>query len=97
MTKRLKSIPGLLLLLGLSGVCLAAEPLSEQALADITAQGQEDGSHERSSGRSTSTVSSHNVSHTSLTIQNQSQTHLRGGAVNNAAGRNQIANGINVR
>jgi hypothetical protein len=97
MTKHPKSILGLLLLLGLSGVCLAAEPLSEKALAEITAQGQEDGSREPSSSRSTSTVSSHNMSHTSLIIQGQSQTHLRGGAVNNAAGRNQIANGINVR
>jgi len=75
----------------------AAEPLSEESLDKITAQGQENVPQEPMTNGSTATVGTHSVGHTNLTLQPNSQTHLRGGAINNAAGRNQIANGINVR
>ena len=96
MTKGMTLISGLALLV-LASLGFAAEPLSEESLDKITAQGQELKTQEPSTMRPTSTVGSNNQSHTNLTIQSQSQTHLRAGTVNNAAGLNQIANGINVR
>lgn len=96
MTKWLTLIPGLGLFV-LAGLGLAAEPLSEKSLDKITAQGQENQTQPPATKSRAANRGTHNLGHINLTIQSQSQTHLRGNAVNNAAGRNQIANGINVR
>ena len=96
MTKRLILIPGLGLLIA-AGVGFAAEPLSEESLDKITAQGQQHKTEAPATMNTTSTISTHDQSHTILTIQSRSQTHLRGAAINNAAGVNQIGNGINIR
>jgi len=80
-----------------SGASLAAELLSEAALEKTTARGREDTAVEVLQAGSTVNLLFQSQSHISQTIQPRSQTNLGGGALTNAAGRNQIANGLNLR
>ena len=93
----MRSITALLMLLSWPALSVAAELLSEKALEETTARGRQAEFSETVTAGSTTTVDIQNLNRISLTIGARSQTNLRGGAVTNAAGRNQIANGINLR
>ena len=101
--KRLSRLAAAMLLLVMSpGPGWSAEPLSDDTLEEITAQGHNDASHEpfheaATEGVFSTTVSIHDMHRSSVLLQGQAQSNLKGLSVNNAAGRNQIANGINLR
>jgi len=80
-----------------SGISLPAEPLSEEALEETTARGRESAVFEVVQGGSTVDLQVPGRGHFSQVIQGQSQTNLKSGAISNAVGRNQIANGVNLR
>lgn len=85
------------MLLSWPGLSVPAELLSDKALEETTARGREAEFSETVTAGSASRVDVQNLNRISLTIRDRSQTNLRGGAITNAAGLNQIANGINLR
>lgn len=93
----MRSISGLLVLLWLSAPCFSAELLSEKALEETTARGNEADASEVTQDGSSVAVQIQRRGQITQVIGARSQMNLRGGAVTNAAGVNQIANGINVR
>lgn len=93
----MKSISGLLVLLWFSVPCFSAEILSDRALEETTARGSKADAREVAQDGPEATVQIQRGGQITQVIGARSQMNLRGGAVTNAAGRNQIANGINVR
>lgn len=93
----MKSIVVLLFLLWFTSPCFSAELLSEKALEETTARGNDAGAAEVAQDRPSATVQMQQRGQITQIIGARSQMNLRGGAVTNAAGRNQVANGINIR